>query len=255
MPLHIAPHLVHEQSNSSISTKTMLFQRRFVPSVIPFILAVISLSCTVHEASTVKSQSPSTTGITDTDQYLATAAATNKLGECLPTSTDDTSFTCFAKLRAIATGTGKQNRTRNTTGDTGKNSATLKYVHHDDCFDDEIDACPDWAASGECNINPDYMLVHCRYSCQTCYDIVDGHGGIVQVAPGSPELRHTIARYITDTAHYIRTIRQQYPQVRSTCRNHHAECTYKAVQGQCLLGSDTASFMHQHCPAACRTCV
>lgn len=179
---------------------------------------------------------------------MATAAATNKLGECLPTSTDDdTSFTCFAKLRAIATGTSTQNRTWSST--------TLKYVHNVDCFDEEVDACPEWAAVGECNINPAYMLVNCRYSCQTCYDIVDGHGGIVQVAPGSLEIRRRIAHHITDTAQYIRTIRKQYPQVRSSCRNYEADCTYRAVQGHCLLGSDTASWMHQYCPAACRTCV
>ena len=197
-------------------------------------------------------------GIGNTEQYLATAAATNKLGECLPTSTDDSNFYCFAKLRAIATGTNgssSSSSSQNLTRSTASTTTTIKYVHNDDCFDDEVDACPDWAASGECNINPTYMLVHCRYSCQTCYDIVDGHGGIVQVAPGSSELRHRIAQHITDTAQYIRTIRKQYPQLRSTCRNYEAECTYKAAQGHCLLGSDTASWMHQHCPAACRTCV
>ena len=235
----------------------MLFHRRYVSSLIIIICSVVLLLFSAVSVNNVEaSTNVKTTSTTNTEQYLAIAAATNKLGECLPTSTeDDTSFTCFAKLRAIATGTGTQNRTWSTNAGTSTGSASLKYVHYDDCFDDEVDTCPDWAASGECNINPAYMLVHCRYSCQTCYDMVDGHGGIVQVAPGSPELRRTIAVHITDTAHYIRTVRKQYPQVRSTCRNYDADCSYRAVQGQCLFGSETAAFMHQHCPAACRTCV
>ena len=237
----------------------MLLQRRYISSLLPIFLAVILVSlCNVtgknaEEASNVKHVP--TSHIANTEQYLATAAATNKLGECLPTSTDATSFTCYSKLRAIATGTGNQNTTWGSSARSGT-TTTIKYVHNnEDCFDDEVDACPDWAASGECNVNPDYMLIHCRYSCQTCYDVVDGHGGIIQVAPGSPELRRTIAIRIADTAQYIRTIRKQYPHLRSTCRNHEADCTLKAVQGQCGIGSDTAVVMHKNCPAACRTCV
>ena len=36
-------------------------------------------------------------------------------------------------------------------------------------FDETVDLhknCPSWAANNECNINPGYMLVNCRKSCE-----------------------------------------------------------------------------------------
>lgn len=251
--------LCYVKSSSSVSAMLLLLlaKRSYASTILAVVLALCcGIAGNVVEAIWTLKHGP--TSIGNTEQYLATAAATNKLGECLPSSTDDdATFTCFAKLRSIATATGIQNKTLRTRADSrvDDTTVTIPYVHHEDCYDDEVDSCPDWAASGECNINPAYMLTHCRYSCQTCYDIVDGHGGIVQVAPGSSELRQRIVQHITETAQYIRNIRKQYPQVRSTCRNWEADCTYKAVLGQCLFGSDTATYMHQHCPAACRTCI
>merc|ERR1719427_1445714 len=37
------------------------------------------------------------------------------------------------------------------------------------CVDDNKH-CPDWSKSGECEKNPDYMLVNCRKSCKVCTD-------------------------------------------------------------------------------------
>lgn len=235
------PHTDRRSTNNENRHHDMFFQHRILSSLISFIFAVAAASSTKHKHQPAKN-------IASTEEYLATAAATNRLGECLPTSIDDDTYHCFANLRAVATGTGTSIRTN------FSSSTSIKYVHHDECFDDDVDACPGWAEYGECHSNPDYMLVHCRYSCQTCTSIVDGHGGIVQVAPGSSELRHSIAQHITETAHYIRRIQKQNPRAYPSCRNHDADCSYKAVQGQCTLGSDTASWMHQHCPAACRTC-
>jgi hypothetical protein len=36
-----------------------------------------------------------------------------------------------------------------------------------DCNDD-YDNCPAWAANGECDINPEYMLYNCKKSCKSC---------------------------------------------------------------------------------------
>lgn len=36
-----------------------------------------------------------------------------------------------------------------------------------DCEDD-YDDCPAWAANGECDINPEYMLYNCKKSCKSC---------------------------------------------------------------------------------------
>merc|ERR1719435_484055 len=34
--------------------------------------------------------------------------------------------------------------------------------------EDQHEYCASWAKSGECEINPDYMLVKCSKSCKTC---------------------------------------------------------------------------------------
>jgi len=31
---------------------------------------------------------------------------------------------------------------------------------------DEVDECPNWAANGECSLNPKYMLENCKASCE-----------------------------------------------------------------------------------------
>ena len=33
---------------------------------------------------------------------------------------------------------------------------------------DEEDSCGMWADMGECHVNPNYMLYHCKVSCATC---------------------------------------------------------------------------------------
>ena len=171
--------------------------------------------------------------------YVAHAAATEKLGECLPSSIDETQFHCFAGLRTITTAATKA-------------AEEDRNYYAEDCFDMQVDDCPGWAASGECTINPDYMLHHCRYSCQTCMEI-DGHGGTTQIAP--TDARAAIVQHLKATAQYIRTITERQPELRATCRNLASECTYWAVLGECREGTDTAPYMLEHCPAACRACV
>jgi len=46
---------------------------------------------------------------------------------------------------------------------------SVKYHHQISCFDDH-ENCNYWAERGECEINPNWMLVHCKYSCNACYD-------------------------------------------------------------------------------------
>jgi ShK domain-like len=184
-------------------------------------------------------EATATTLIDPAPVYVAQAAASEKLGECLPSSTDETQFHCFAGLRTITTAATKD-----------ATSEDMNY-YAEDCFDIEVEECPGWAATGECTINPDYMLHHCRYSCQTCMEI-DGHGGTTQIAP--VHAKTAIVQHLMATAQYIRTITATKPQLRATCRNHISECTYWAVQGECLKGTEIAPYMLEHCPAACRAC-
>jgi ShK domain-like len=185
-------------------------------------------------------EATATTLIEPAPVYVAQAAAAEKLGECLPSSTDETQFHCFAGLRTITTAA---------TNDIADED--INY-YAEDCFDLEVNECPGWAATGECTINPDYMLHHCRYSCQTCMEI-DGHGGTTQIAPA--HAKSAVVEHLKTTAQYIRTIIETQPQLRATCRNHNSECTFWAVQGECLEGDKIAPYMLEHCPAACRACV
>jgi hypothetical protein len=225
--------------------------------IIRFIKVLFSFWCVMINVVYFAKATP--IPIVDTTEYLASAAATYKLGECFPSSTDESNFHCFAKLRSIATGTGSgSGNSRQAKRSTNRATTTsTKYIHnHDDkCYDNEKEECPRWAALGECNVNPNYMLVNCRYSCQTCYDIVDGHGGITQVVPNTEELRQRFVQHIADTAQYIRTIRKQYPNARATCRNNIPECTDRAIQGHCGADTGIASNIREQCSAACRSCV
>ena len=36
-----------------------------------------------------------------------------------------------------------------------------------DCVDNH-ESCEDWAGTGECDNNPDYMLIKCKKSCEVC---------------------------------------------------------------------------------------
>ena len=35
------------------------------------------------------------------------------------------------------------------------------------CADEDL-RCSSWAATGECTLNPNYMMAHCRQSCKAC---------------------------------------------------------------------------------------
>ena len=36
-----------------------------------------------------------------------------------------------------------------------------------DCVDNH-ERCEYWAGTGECDINPNYMLIYCKKSCEVC---------------------------------------------------------------------------------------
>ena len=80
--------------------------------------------------------------------------------------------------------------------------------------------CEAWAASGECDANPDYMHLHCPASCGTC-------GGTSECAN------------LVDVTTY------------ETSVDHDANCRIWAATGECDANPD---YMHLHCASACLTC-
>lgn len=163
------------------------------------------------------------------------SAGSSPRGECIPTSVDHSKFHCY--------GLG-----------TGRGGVDEKEVDDDDennpngCVDADPD-CPGWAEQGECSRNANYMMLHCPRSCETC---VNGHAGIVQVAPSpSDERRRAVAQRLAETQAYLRHKVQLSARFLQTCRNHDALCTHWATLGECERNPDV---MRQTCPAACRKC-
>lgn len=49
-----------------------------------------------------------------------------------------------------------------------KENQYIEGLPQDDSCSDDYDGCPAWAAAGECDINPEFMLYHCQASCKSC---------------------------------------------------------------------------------------
>lgn len=47
---------------------------------------------------------------------------------------------------------------------------------------DNDEHCPEWASNGECDSNPDFMLLHCASSCGVA-DAYSPHPGVARVYP------------------------------------------------------------------------
>eukprot|EP00058_Branchiostoma_floridae_P010495 XP_002595983.1 hypothetical protein BRAFLDRAFT_128083 [Branchiostoma floridae] len=97
-----------------------------------------------------------------------------------------------------------------------------------DCADDNAD-CPGWAADGECDNNPGYMLTNCRLSCGECTT------GLDAVILGAPT-----------TAAPIPT---SYPGV--PCVDEDQNCAGWAAEGQCQTNRYR---MYRTCRATCGIC-
>ncbi|XP_078617928.1 uncharacterized protein LOC144885728 isoform X1 [Branchiostoma floridae x Branchiostoma japonicum] len=97
-----------------------------------------------------------------------------------------------------------------------------------DCVDDNA-GCPGWAADGECDNNPGYMLTNCRLSCGECTT------GLDAMILGAPT-----------TAAPIPT---SYPGV--PCVDEDQNCAGWAAEGQCQTNRYR---MYRTCRATCGIC-
>jgi ShK domain-like len=115
------------------------------------------------------------------------------------------------------------------------------------CIDAE-DQCPQWAAQGECNKNPKYMLVHCRKSCASCISL---HAGDVpQIAP-DPKTRQKVLQRLYETQEYLHHEADRNVDTLRKCHNKHSECTFWWAHGEC---TSNPAFMETECGPACQTC-
>ena len=115
------------------------------------------------------------------------------------------------------------------------------------CVDAEEKECPKWASRGECAKNPQYMLIECRKSCDSCIGL---HSGVTQIAPDNRN-REKVLKSLVETQEYMHKEAQRSVETLAKCANKHELCTHWSVLGEC---TDNAVFMHKECAPACRTC-
>jgi hypothetical protein len=115
------------------------------------------------------------------------------------------------------------------------------------CIDTET-RCPDWTIAGECKNNPQFMLIHCRKSCQSCIEL--HAGGVTQIAP-LEETRHQVLQKLVETQEYQHQQAEKTVRTLETCLNKHELCTHWSLQDDC---ETNAHFMRGECSAACRVC-
>ena len=142
------------------------------------------------------------------------------VSECLATGEDQLSFHCFTQK--------------------GKDAKDLACVDTDD-------RCGYWGKRGECRSNPQYMLIYCRKSCESC---ISGHAGVAQIAP-DPSLRKKVIQKIMDTQIYLKKQADFKAKIIHTCKNQQNLCAQWSVQGEC---EKNAGWMAENCAAACMKC-
>jgi prolyl 4-hydroxylase len=149
--------------------------------------------------------------------FVSAAIEMNAKGECVALEEDLSSFHCF-----------------------GNSGRGIK------CIDEETE-CPRWAGQGECSKNPQYMLINCRKSCESCIGL---HIGETQVSPDE-ETRDQLVQRLLETQEYIHEEAMYRVSTLKKCQNTHKLCTHWAVQGQC---ENNADFMKEKCAPACQSC-
>ena len=92
------------------------------------------------------------------------------------------------------------------------------------CKDERPD-CAGWAADGECEANPGYMMTACAHSCTRCAEGPSGVG-------------------------VMRSKKERAGRRDSACDNLDDDCEARVAAGGCHDGSDTPL----RCPSGCRIC-
>lgn len=129
------------------------------------------------------------------------------------------------------------------------------------CEDEDM-RCEHWAELGECEINPNYMKMHCQKSCDCCRnkeeDMVDYFtimGGVPQITEGGREFDVTedeVLDVISDTMTYLEMdIKVNIPGLLEICQNQDEHCAIWAAAGECTANP---SYMEKECAPVCRAC-
>ncbi|XP_054748155.2 zinc metalloproteinase nas-13-like [Lytechinus pictus] len=123
-----------------------------------------------------------------------------------------------------------------------------------DCMDSHSN-CAAWAQAGECQINPTWMLVNCKVSCDQC-----DTGTITENCKDQNDNCEVWAKYMqcTENPSYMleycpRSCGQcSSSNFMNTCEDYHDNCEYWASNDQC---QENPGYMNYECRKSCNLCV
>eukprot|EP00565_Helicotheca_tamesis_P001261 CAMPEP_0185728242 /NCGR_PEP_ID=MMETSP1171-20130828/3654_1 /TAXON_ID=374046 /ORGANISM="Helicotheca tamensis, Strain CCMP826" /LENGTH=416 /DNA_ID=CAMNT_0028396925 /DNA_START=440 /DNA_END=1690 /DNA_ORIENTATION=- len=147
------------------------------------------------------------------------------------------------------------------------------FYHHVETEDiecrDHKKECQDWALSGDCILNAEYMEQHCPKSCLACFGdtpatvvidfgveqklVYEEDGGLALKTDS--DLKTEVLHIIKSSSEYMVDIFQneEYSHLRRDCRNLDQYCSLYAAMGECHGDSDALA-MFQNCAPACHAC-
>ncbi|XP_070543322.1 uncharacterized protein [Ptychodera flava] len=115
---------------------------------------------------------------------------------------------------------------------------------------DENTRCAEWANRGECDINPDYMLVNCKKSCRVG-DCDDGTGGEECIDNNTDCARWS--RYgecQRNPGYMLQNCKKSCNQC-GECTDSDQRCSGWAARGECRINP---GYMTVHCKRSCQQC-
>lgn len=121
------------------------------------------------------------------------------------------------------------------------------------CQDNDF-SCRNYAESGECQKNPEYMNVFCEASCGICSVESNQFGVGQKLHKENPKIAQaTMEQLAKSTEYMMGTVKRnrKYKKVRDDCLNKVPDCSLWAAQGEC---TNNPSYMKFMCAPACMTC-
>ncbi|KAL7525717.1 hypothetical protein ACHAWF_001478, partial [Thalassiosira exigua] len=120
------------------------------------------------------------------------------------------------------------------------------------CQDNDF-KCREYAGSGECEKNPEYMAIFCEASCGVCSEASNRFGVGQKLHKKDPETARLIEERLEASIDYMTTVRRdrKYKKLRKDCFNMVPDCTRWAAKGEC---EKNEQYMKWKCAPACLSC-
>lgn len=131
-----------------------------------------------------------------------------------------------------------------------RSNALAKSITEKPCRD-ENDHCEDWAKTGECDSNPEYMNESCRAACNICEPVPDYTSQFVNYVEkatnggtmGVPQALHFFDGTLPQDIYWVLSKAQNYldnivvptygTSLLEICQNYDDQCAYWSLIGEC----------------------